>query len=220
MIHFDFVSKVYGSRVFALNTVNLKIARSEFLLVTGASGAGKSTLLRLIYGDIKPSHGSVYVGGQAVEDLSGSKLAYLRRQLGIVFQDFKLLWNRSVLENVALPVVIWNSKDIDPLYMAEKIMRDFDIWKYKDLYPYQLSGGEQQKVSICRALVGDPWILIADEPTGNLDPLASTEIFDMFKEASNRGRTVVVATHNERSVSMHSGRIVRLEKGRLLEQQS
>jgi cell division transport system ATP-binding protein len=220
MIHFDSVSKVYGSRVFAINNINLKIARAEFLLVTGSSGAGKSTLLKLIYGDIKPSHGSVYVGNQSVQELSGTKLAYLRRQLGIVFQDFKLLWNRSVLDNVALPVVIWNNKEVDPHYMAEKVMRDFDIWKYKDLYPYQLSGGEQQKVSICRALVGDPWILIADEPTGNLDPLASTEIFDMFKEASNRGRTVIVATHNERSVSMHSGRIVRLEKGKLLEQQA
>ncbi|MEI6079935.1 MAG: ATP-binding cassette domain-containing protein [bacterium] len=215
MIQFESVSKVYGSRVFALNSVSLKIVRSDFILVTGSSGAGKSTLLKLIYGDIKPTHGSVLVSGQAVEDLSGRKLAYLRRQLGVVFQDFKLLWDRTVLENVALPVIIWNTKDVDPYYMAEKVMKDFDLWKYKDLYPYQLSGGEQQKVAICRALVGDPWILVADEPTGNLDPLASTEIFDIFKEASKRGRTVVVATHNERSISMHSGRIVRLEKGRL-----
>ena len=215
MIQFESVSKVYGSRVFALNSVSLKIVRSDFILVTGSSGAGKSTLLKLIYGDIKPTHGTVLVSGQPVEDLSNRKLAYLRRQLGVVFQDFKLLWDRTVLENVALPVIIWNTKDVDPYYMAEKVMKDFDLWKYKDLYPYQLSGGEQQKVAICRALVGDPWILVADEPTGNLDPLASTEIFDIFKKASKRGRTVVVATQNERSISMHSGRIVRLEKGRL-----
>ncbi|MCX6112974.1 MAG: ATP-binding cassette domain-containing protein [Proteobacteria bacterium] len=217
MIQFDSVSKVYGTRLFALNSVNLKVSRSDFLLVTGGSGAGKSTLLRLIYGDIKPTHGSILVSGQAVEELSARKLAYLRRQLGIVFQDFKLLWNRTVLDNVALPIVIWDNKEADPNYMAEKIMKEFDLWKYKDLYPYQLSGGEQQKVSICRALIGDPWVLIADEPTGNLDPLASTEIFDIFKNASKRGRTVIVATHNERSISMHSGRVVRLEKGKLID---
>ncbi len=217
MIQFDSVSKVYSSRVFALNSVNLKISRSDFILVTGSSGAGKSTLLKLVYGQIKPTHGSVLVSGQSVENLSSRKLSYLRRQLGIVFQDFKLLMDRTVLANVALPVIVWNNKDVDPYYMAEKIMKEFDLWKYKDLYPYQLSGGEQQKVSICRALIGDPWILVADEPTGNLDPLSSTEIFDIFKEASKRGRTVVVATHNERSISMHNGRVVRLEKGKLVD---
>ena len=217
MIQFDSVSKVYGTRVFALNSVNLKVSRSEFLLVTGSSGAGKSTLLKLIYGEVKPTHGSILLSGQSVEALSTRKLAYLRRQLGIVFQDFKLLWDRTVLENVALPVVVWNNKEVDPYYMAEKVMREFDLWKYKDHFPHQLSGGEQQKVSICRALIGDPWVLIADEPTGNLDPLASTEIFDIFREASKKGRTVIVATHNERSISMHRGRIVRLEKGKLVD---
>jgi cell division transport system ATP-binding protein len=135
--------------------------------------------------------------------------------MGIVFQDFRLLWNRSIIENIALPITVWNMKDVDPFSMAENIMKEFDLWKYRDLYPCQLSGGEQQKTAICRALAADPWILIADEPTGNLDPFSSTEIFDIFKEASKKGRTIVVATHNERSVSMHNGRILRLDKGKL-----
>jgi cell division transport system ATP-binding protein len=215
MISFEDVSKIYSTKVFALNNVTMRVEKGEFLLITGSSGAGKSTLLKLIYGELKPSQGKVLVSGQNVQALSKNKIALLRRRMGIVFQDFRLLWNRSIIENIALPITVWNMKDVDPFSMAENIMKEFDLWKYRDLYPCQLSGGEQQKTAICRALAADPWILIADEPTGNLDPFSSTEIFDIFKESSKKGRTIVVATHNERSVSMHNGRILRLDKGKL-----
>ncbi len=215
MISFESVSKIYSTKVFALNNVSMTVEKGEFLLITGSSGAGKSTLLKLIYGELKPSQGRDMVSGQNVQALSKNKIALLRRRMGIVFQDFRLLPDRTIMENVALPVTVWDTKDIDPSFMAENVMKEFDLWKYRDLYPCQLSGGEQQKTAICRALTADPWILIADEPTGNLDPFSSTEIFDIFKESSRKGRTVVVATHNERSVSMHNGRILRLDKGKL-----
>jgi cell division transport system ATP-binding protein len=215
MISFEAVSKIYSTKVFALNNVSMNVEKGEFLLITGSSGAGKSTLLKLIYGELKPSQGKVLVSGQNVQTLSKYKIAMLRRRMGIVFQDFRLLWNRSIIENIALPVAVWDTKEFDPFFMAENIMKEFDLWKYRDLYPCQLSGGEQQKAAICRALATDPWILIADEPTGNLDPFSSTEIFDIFKDSAKKGRTVVVATHNERSVSMHNGRILRLDKGKL-----
>jgi cell division transport system ATP-binding protein len=214
MIHFDSVSKVYDTEVFALKGIDLRIKKGEFVFITGTSGAGKSTLLKLLYGELKPASGNVFVQGVAVDTLNRNKLAYLRRQMGIVFQDFKLLWDRTVLENICLPFSVWGVRK-DYMKPVERFMKELDIWKYRDLYPHQVSGGGQQKIAICRALVVEPWILVADEPTGNLDPKSATDIFNIFNRASKAGATVIFATHNEKLTSLHSGRIVKLEKGRL-----
>ncbi|MBN1114723.1 MAG: ATP-binding cassette domain-containing protein [Oligoflexia bacterium] len=216
MIIFDSVTKMYGSRVYALNDINLRIDKGDFVFVTGRSGAGKSTLLKLIYGHNKPSSGSVSVGNVDVGSISSRRLAYLRRQMGIVFQDFKLLWDRNIFDNITLPLSIWGKRLPDIRRASERIMKDFDVWKLKDLMPYQLSGGEQQKVAICRAMVGEPWILIADEPTGNLDPDSTREVFNMFNFAAQAGTTIVFATHNESLIEMHRGRFVKLEKGKVV----
>jgi cell division transport system ATP-binding protein len=215
MIHFKSVSKIYDNDVFALKGIEAHIQKGEFIFVTGSSGAGKSTLLKLIYGGLKPSDGSVVVGGSVVDELSSYRLAMLRRQMGIVFQDFKLLWDRSVVENVCLPFYVWGKLNSENKELSELMMKKFDIWKYRNEYPHKLSGGEQQKVAICRALVTSPWILIADEPTGNLDPKSAEEVFKMFYEAAQRGSTVIFATHNEHLLSLHKGRVLKLDKGRL-----
>jgi len=215
MIHFDSVSKVYDTEIFALKSIDLRVRKGEFVFITGTSGAGKTTLLKLLYGELKPASGHVLVDGIEVDGLSRRKLAYLRRKMGIVFQDFKLLWDRTVLENICLPFFVWGSRRHHKA-AVERFMKELDIWKYRDLYPHQLSGGEQQKVAICRALVVEPWILVADEPTGNLDPQSASEIFNIFNRASKAGATVIFATHNEKLTSLHSGRIVKLEKGRLI----
>ncbi len=215
MIHFRSVSKIYDNDVFALKGIEAHIQKGEFIFVTGSSGAGKSTLLKLIYGGLKPSDGSVVVGGSVVDELSSYRLAMLRRQMGIVFQDFKLLWDRSVVENVCLPFYVWGKLNSENRELSELMMKKFDIWKYRNEYPHKLSGGEQQKVAICRALVTSPWILIADEPTGNLDPKSAEEVFKMFYEAAQRGSTVIFATHNEHLLSLHKGRVLKLDKGRL-----
>jgi cell division transport system ATP-binding protein len=217
MLEFSGVTKTYGTRINALTGINCKISRGEFVMITGESGAGKSTFLKLIYGAEKPSSGKVLVGGNVVVSMvSRTKLAYLRRRLGIVFQDFKLLWDRSVQENVALPLYIAKKDEMETAERVERIMSELDLWKYKNLYPYQLSGGEQQKVSIARAMVTDPWIIIADEPTGNLDPKSTDEIFSLFQKAAAKGTTTVFATHNERLVTRHSGRVIQLDKGRIV----
>ncbi len=215
MIHFRSASKIYDNDVFALKGINTHIGKGEFVFVTGSSGAGKSTLLKMIYGGLKPSDGSIEVGGTPVESLDPYKLAILRRQMGIVFQDFKLLWDRTVLENVCLPFSVWGKLTHENKEIAEVMMKKFDIWKYRNEHPHKLSGGEQQKAAICRALVTSPWILIADEPTGNLDPDSAGEVFRMFYEASQKGSTVIFATHNEHLLSLHKGRVIKLDKGRL-----
>ena len=215
MIRFNSVAKVYDNDVFALKGIDMSVAKGEFLFITGSSGAGKSTLLKMIYGGLKPTDGNIVVGGSDVASLSPHRLAILRRQIGIVFQDFKLLWDRTVFENVCLPFAVWGKLTEDNKEIVEVMMKKFDIWKYRSEYPHKLSGGEQQKAAICRALVTSPWILIADEPTGNLDPDSAAEVFRMFYEAAQRGSTVVFATHNEHLLSLHKGRTVKLDKGRL-----
>jgi cell division transport system ATP-binding protein len=216
MIKFKNVSKLYGTKIYALVDLNLEIAKGDFVFVTGRSGAGKSTLLKLLYAEQKPSSGEVWISGLNLNALSDRRLAYLRRQMGIVFQDFKLLWDRNVLDNVVLPLRIWGKREDEILQKAEKTMKELDIWNYRNVMPHQLSGGEQQKVAIARALAGDPWIIIADEPTGNLDAGSAVDIFEILKKISGRGTTILFATHNERLISMHKGKIIRLEHGKVV----
>jgi cell division transport system ATP-binding protein len=201
----------------ALTGVNLHVRKGEFLFVTGASGAGKSTLLRLVFAGIKPDSGQILVDGQNLARMNRGQIAILRRSIGVVFQDFKLLPNRTVLENVAitLEVLGWSSKDI-----GKKVYHQLKLvgLEHKiNSTPLKLSGGEQQRVALARALVNDPKILIADEPTGNLDEQNKGQILDILRDANIRGTTVLVATHDRRYIEECHRDFVALAKGVVVE---
>jgi cell division transport system ATP-binding protein len=220
MIQLHNVFMSYQSDAAALNGINLRIPRGEFAFLTGVSGAGKSTLLKLLYVDLVPSRGQVLIDGQNVNRLSRRQVPYLRRTIGIVFQDFKLLGNRTVFENVAitLDVLGWSRKDIGKKVFH--ILKQVGLEHKINSTPMRLSGGEQQRVALARALVNDPKILLADEPTGNLDEENKEHILDIFREANIRGTTVLVATHDRRLIEHCHRRMVVLEKGQIVEDSS
>lgn len=207
----------YQRDMAALNDVTLKVPKGDFVFVTGPSGAGKSTLLKLVYAALSPSKGQVIVDGQNVTRMTRSQIPLLRRSIGVVFQDFKLLPNRTVLENVAitLEVLGWGKRDIGK--KVHHILRLMGIEHKINATPLRLSGGEQQRVALARALVNDPKILLADEPTGNLDDENKEQILTIFREANIRGTTVMVATHDRRVIENSHKRVIILDKGRLVE---
>jgi len=217
MIELHNVTVQYQKDSQALSSVTLKIPKGDFVFLTGTSGAGKSTLLKLVYAAVQPVSGHVVVDGQNLSRMNNRQIPLLRRNIGVVFQDFKLLANRTVFENVAitLEVLGWESKDIGKKVFH--ILKRLGIEHKKDISPVRLSGGEQQRVALARALVNDPKILLADEPTGNLDDANKDQILAIFKEANIRGTTVVIATHDQRVVSQSHNRIVHLHNGRLQE---
>lgn len=218
MIQLHNVSMAYQQDASALNDINLAIGKGDFVFLTGPSGAGKTTLLRLLYGALAPNRGEVLIDGQNVSRLPASQIPYLRRSIGVVFQDFKLLQSRTVFENVAitLEVLGWGRADIGKKTMH--ILKQMGIESKFNLLPQRLSGGEQQRVALARALVNDPKILLADEPTGNLDDANKNQILAIFKEANIRGTTVVVATHDRRLIEQSHKRLVTLNKGEIVEQ--
>jgi len=218
MIQLHNVSLAYQKDATALNNITLRIAKGEFVFLTGPSGAGKTTLLRLLYGALAPSSGQVLIDGQNVSRMTPSQIPLLRRSIGVVFQDFKLLQNRTVFENVAitLEVLGWGRADIGKKVLH--ILKQMGIESKINLTPQRLSGGEQQRVALARALVNDPKILLADEPTGNLDDANKNQILSIFKDANARGTTVVVATHDRRLIENSHKRLVTLNKGDIVEQ--
>ncbi len=218
MIQLHNVSLAYQQDASALNNIDLKIGKGEFVFLTGPSGAGKTTLLRLLYGALTPNRGQVLIDGQNITRMSASQIPLLRRTVGVVFQDFKLLQNRTVFENVAitLEVLGWGRADIGKKTMH--ILKQMGIESKYNLITQRLSGGEQQRVALARALVNDPKILLADEPTGNLDDANKNQILNIFKEANIRGTTVVVATHDRRLIEQSHKRLVTLIKGEIVEQ--
>ncbi len=218
MIQLHNVSLAYQQDASALNNIDLKIGKGEFVFLTGPSGAGKTSLLRLLYGALAPNRGQVLIDGQNITRLSVSQIPLLRRSIGVVFQDFKLLQNRTVFENVAitLEVLGWGRADIGKKTMH--ILKQMGIESKYNLVTQRLSGGEQQRVALARALVNDPKILLADEPTGNLDDANKNQILNIFKEANIRGTTVVVATHDRRLIEQSYKRLVTLNKGEIVEQ--
>ena len=218
MIQLHNVSLAYQQDASALNNINLKIGKGEFVFLTGPSGAGKTTLLRLLYGALTPNRGQVLIDGQNVTRMTPSQIPLLRRTIGVVFQDFKLLNNRTVFENVAitLEVLGWGRADIGKKTMH--ILKQMGIESKYNLITQRLSGGEQQRVALARALVNDPKILLADEPTGNLDDANKNQILNIFREANIRGTTVVVATHDRRLIEQSHKRLVTLNKGEIVEQ--
>lgn len=209
------VSKTYVNGNPVLTDVTFQMHKGDFLFVTGASGAGKSTLLRLLYGQERPSAGDVIVGGTSLNHLRGNQLAMVRRRIGIVFQDYKLIPRRTVAENVAF--VLWaqgySRKEIHRrLWPTLKMV---GLQGKADNFPDQLSGGEQQRVSIARAIVGTPPLLLADEPTGNLDPDNALQVIKILKKLNSIGITVLVTTHNEHLVRLSNQPVVQLNNGRL-----
>ncbi|HZK37997.1 MAG TPA: cell division ATP-binding protein FtsE [Clostridia bacterium] len=216
MIELHNVTKTYLKGVQALVNINLKIEREEFVFLVGPSGAGKTTCVKLILKEEKPTAGSIFIDGQDVTKLSRRKVPYHRRNIGVVFQDFRLLPNKTVYENVefAMQIIEATSKDIRrriPMVLGMVGLSDKAA-----SYPYQLSGGEKQRVSIARAIVNNPSILIADEPTGNLDPETAWEIMKVLKQINRRGTTVIMATHARNIVDTMQQRVVALEKGRIV----
>ena len=217
MIEANRLSKTYTRGVYALRELSLRIDKGDFVFLTGPSGAGKSTLLRLLLRQDVPTEGELTVGGRNLASLTPRQVQAYRRSLGFVFQDFKLLTGKTVLENVSfVPRVLG-------MAAAQQQRRTFQVLKWVGLqhrmnaYPLELSGGEQQRVAIARALVNDPAIIIADEPTGNLDPDLSLEIMNLFREINARGTTVVVATHDRELIRRVGKRAVTLDHGQIVE---
>ncbi len=217
MIQLHNVHMSYQRDVSALSGVTMKISKGEFVFLTGVSGAGKSTLMKLLYAALRPTSGQIIVDGVNITKLPSSQIPHLRRKVGVVFQDFKLLPNRTVLENVAitLEVLGWSRKDINK--RVYHLLKQVGLEHKINSTPLRLSGGEQQRVAMARALVNEPKIILADEPTGNLDETTKDQAMDILKEANIRGSTVVVATHDRRLIESCHKRIIALDKGRIVE---
>ena len=217
LIEVNQISKVYSRGVYALRNLSLRVDKGEFVFLTGPSGAGKSTLLRLLLRQDIASEGELLVGGRNLATLTLNQVQAYRRSLGFVFQDFKLLPNKTVLENVAfVPRVLG-------MPLTQQQRRTFQVLKWVGLqhrlnaFPLELSGGEQQRIAIARALVNDPVIILADEPTGNLDPDLSLEIMNLFREINARGTTVIVATHDRELIRRVGRRALTLDHGHVVE---
>ncbi len=209
------VSKWHDRRA-ALSDVTVEIEKGEFVLLMGASGAGKSTLLRMLIAEEQPDEGQIFVHGKNVTKLRPSEIPYLRRKVGAVFQDFRLLPKKSVFDNVALPLIVQGAAEKDIRRKVTEALRAVDVDHKNDQLPNSLSTGEQQRVCIARSIVNGPVVLLADEPTGNLDPERTREIIELFKLINARGTTVVVATHDPHVLKYVNRRVITLVQGVLL----
>jgi cell division transport system ATP-binding protein len=218
MIQMFHVSKIYPKDVVALSEITLDIQKGEFVFLCGPSGAGKTTLLRLIFRDELPTSGQILVNGRNVVKLRESKLPALRRSTGVIFQDFKLLMDRTVYDNLHLVARVLGMPEAISRRKIGRLLKEVGLLQKADQIPYKLSGGEQQRVAIARALMSDPAILLADEPTGNLDPDLAVDVIRLLEEVNIRGTTVVVATHNPRLVTEMGHRTLILKGGRLIEE--
>ena len=216
MISLRGVSLTYPNGVRALDHVSLEIAKGDFVFLVGHSGTGKSSLLRLLYHESTPTSGDITVDGIRVDKLKRSRVPALRRHLGVVFQDFKLLSDKTVWENVAFAMQVTGAHSRDIMRQVPRALDLVGLSHKSRMYPGELSGGEQQRAAIARALVNNPKILLCDEPTGNLDPSNTTEIMELLLRINLKGTTVVVATHNQAVVDRMRRRVVRLEDGRIV----
>ena len=216
MIQFFHVSKTFGPTV-ALKDIDLRIRTGEFVFVTGPSGAGKTTLLRMVFGAEPPTEGQIVINGINLSRISGAKLDLLRRKIGFVFQDFKLLSRRTVFQNVALALEVTGERRSVVRKKTHQMLRAVGLAAKEQAYPIELSGGEQQRVAIARAMINDPLILLADEPTGNLDPDITREIMVLFRSINLRGTTVVIATHSRELLRNTDQRTIVLHRGKVLE---
>lgn len=210
------ISKVYPGGSVALENVNVHIKPGEFVFVVGPSGAGKSTFFKMLFREIKPTTGSIEVNGTDILSLTDKEIPYYRRQLGIIFQDYRLLPDRTVYENVAFAMQVIETPHRKIKRRVMNVLDLVGLRKRANAYPNELSGGEQQRIAIARAIVNDPDLVIADEPTGNLDPDTSWEIMNIFKEINATGTTIVMATHAKDIVDAMEKRVIAIEKGHIV----
>ncbi len=219
MIHMRNICKQYDTGTVALDHVNVDIKKGEFVFIVGASGAGKSTFIKMLFREELPTSGKLMVNGHDVVNMEHREVPYLRRELGVIFQDYRLLPDKTVFENVAFAMQVIEAPR---RLMQRSVNSVLDVVGLRDKYkcfPSQLSGGEQQRVAIARAIVNDPAIVIADEPTGNLDPDTSWDIMDIFKRINKAGTTIVMATHDRAIVDTMKKRVIAIENGRIVRDQ-
>jgi len=216
MIIFQKVTKKFPDGTLALDQASFQINSKDFVFFIGPSGAGKTTIMRLLRREILPSKGSIVVDDQNLADINTKDVFQLRRQIGMCFQDFKLLYDRTVFENIALALKIINLDQKKINQKVKQALKNVGLEGKAEFFPIQLSGGEFQRVGIARAIVQEPNILIADEPTGNLDPKSGEKILKLFKEINLSGTTVLIATHNADVVNIFKERVIQLDKGKII----
>ncbi len=216
MINFSGVSKTFKNGTRALQDVDLEVKKGEFVFLIGASGAGKTTLLKILYGEEKPDSGDVKFEDKDVNHLSRQEIAYLRRRVGVIFQDFRLLPTSSVFENVALTLEVLGTPTPEVEERVQKTLSLVGLADRELSFPWQLSGGERQRVAVARALVGAPELLLADEPTAEVDPTATWNIIEILEKMNKKGTTVIVATHDSEIVNSLKKRVVKLVQGRIV----
>ncbi len=219
MIRLDNVTKVYGADTVAVRDVSFDIAKGDFVFLVGPSGSGKSTLLRLMSRQERPERGDVWIAGKNVNEMPDSRVPHLRRSMGNVFQDYKLLSNKTVFENVAFALEVIGKPRHVINQQVPAVLDLVGLADKADRFPDQLSGGEQQRVSIARAFVNRPLIMLADEPTGNLDPATGEGIMQLLEAINRSGTTVVMATHDHRIVNLMRKRVIQLDRGVLVRDQ-
>jgi len=216
MIHFDKVFKVYSDDSIALEDINIKIEPNEFVSIVGHSGAGKTTLLKMLLVEEKPTDGKVYFQSTNIHNLSRNDINQYRRKIGAVFQDFRLLPNKTAFENVAFAMEVAGRSDDEIESDVPHVLELVDLGKKMDSFPHELSGGERQRVAIARAIVNHPDIIIADEPTGNLDPINTYEIVQILKKINDLGTTVILTTHNKGVIDSLGRRVITIENGKII----
>ncbi|PJE58175.1 MAG: cell division ATP-binding protein FtsE [Candidatus Portnoybacteria bacterium CG10_big_fil_rev_8_21_14_0_10_36_7] len=216
MIRFKDVSKIYNHRSIALEDINLRIKSKEFVCLAGPSGAGKTTLLRLLIAEECPTKGEVWLGKLNINKLRSKHMPYLRRRIGMIFQDFKLLSNKNAYENIAFAMEVWGVDDKEIKKDVFQVLELVGLQDKADHFPYQLSGGEKQRIAIARALIHRPEIIIADEPTGNLDSVNTWEIINLLNKINELGTTVVLATHDRDVINNLKKRVIVIEKGKVV----
>lgn len=216
LIRLSDVTVRFDNGLEGLSKFNLEVRKGDFLFVVGPSGAGKSTFIKLLMKEYEATTGNIYIGGSNITHIHRRKIPFLRRQMGVVFQDFRLLPNKTVYENVAFAMQITEASEREIRKQVPMILSVVGLADKHKMFPHQLSGGEQQRVSIARAMINNPPILIADEPTGNLDPETSWEIMKLLKQINRRGTTIIMATHDKDIVDIMQQRVIALEKGKIV----
>ena len=216
MIEFKNVSKKYGTGTLAVDNANFTIEKGEFAFLIGNSGCGKSTIIKMMLKEEEPSAGNIFINGRDITKIKPSKVPYLRRSMGIVFQDFRLLPDKTVYENVAFAMYVVRASQKHIRRQVPMVLSLVGLSQKAKMYPNELSGGEQQRVALARAIVNNPSMLIADEPTGNLDPNTAWDIMELLNDINLRGTTVVVATHAKDIVDRMNRRVIRIDHGNIV----
>ncbi|CEI81208.1 cell division ATP-binding protein FtsE [Oceanobacillus oncorhynchi subsp. incaldanensis] len=219
MITMENVSKTYSNGVTALNDINIHIDRGEFVYLVGPSGAGKSSFIRLIYREAKPTKGKIIINGRELSKIKERHIPYLRRDIGVVFQDFKLLQKLTVYENVAFALEVIETSPKSIKRRVSEVLQLVGLEDKAKMIPSELSGGEQQRVAIARAIVNNPKVVIADEPTGNLDPDTSWGIMEVLEDINSKGTTIIMATHSKHIVNTIKRRVIAIEDGNIVRDQ-